>query len=307
MIDLDDVAPADRAKVEAAQGRFRVEAVTDPDGPAFDAAYAMLDSFFGARGELEPREGLRGFVRDPALVYGEGVGGHYHLLVAWDGDTLAGVRDCYVDIDQAAGVCLVALSHAYVAPAYRRSGLAALFRAVPVSLARARVGDTLPIVVVAEMEPLDPGDFDTRVRLVAYGRSGFSVLDPARVPYSQPDFRDDAGPDHTAIALLGVVRWVGHERDVAMPIVLAAAFPRLFHVCHRMYLPVERVDPSEVHALRALSRVSDPVPLLPLPQSFEERACLAPLMRSAVLACYPRSLRGPDGALGDPAEELARV
>ncbi len=316
--DPADVCLADAAKVALAGARFRLERVDDPAGPAFEAAWALLDGFFGPRGELEERGALERFVRERRLSYGPGAEGYYHQVVAWDGDTVVGVRDCYVDIDSISDVCLVALSHSFVVPACRRSGLAALFRSVPVTLARrilaqegrrAADGGEVPILLAAEMEPVAPEDDDAVVRLLAYGRSGFSTLDPARLPYSQPDFRDlvALGAAHLAIPLLAVVRWVGHEDAAALPLALAAAFPRLFHACHRMYLAPERVDPSEVHALRALTRVDGPVPLLPLPRALAEVDRLAPLMRSAVLALYPDILRGPHPELGDPVEELERL
>ncbi|HMV68961.1 MAG TPA: hypothetical protein PKA64_19080, partial [Myxococcota bacterium] len=134
LLDPDDISALDRPRALPALERFRLRRIDDPDDPAFDAAWDMLASFFYASGELEDREVLRRFVRAPRLDYGAGAYGTYHLVTAWDGDDLVGVRDCYVDIDERRGVSLVALSHSYVAPACRRSGLAALLRALPASL-----------------------------------------------------------------------------------------------------------------------------------------------------------------------------
>ncbi len=298
ILDPDDVAEADRAKVREALGRFRVETVADT-GATFGRVYDLLDSYFGPKGELEARDVLAGFVENRGLPYGNGMEGHYRLLAAWDGDELVGARDLYVDLDLSARVCVVALSHSYVVPHARRSGLAALFRAVPVSLARALTherlgpGEPAEILVGAEMEPIsdDPGSI---VRLVAYGKSGFVAIDPVRLPYSQPDFRD-LEPDsaHLAIPLMPIIRWLGHEHATEIPVWLAAAFPRLFHSCHRQYLPRERVDPSEVHALRALTRSRLPVALLQLPHRLDDHDRIAPLALARVHAAYPRILRGP--------------
>ncbi len=291
--------------------RLRLEEIRDPDGAAFHAAYDMLDRFFGALGELEDREVLARFVRERVLDYGAGASGTYHLVGAWDGEALVGVRDCYVDIDEVAGLSLVALSHSFVAPAWRRSGLAALFRALPVTLARqaqaARFGRELPTLVAAEMEPADPAVPESVVRLVAYGKSGFSALDPRRFRYSQPDFRADPMADHTGIAMLGIVRTVNLPPGPLAPSV-AEVFPRLFHVCHRMYLDRSRVDPSEEHAVGTLRASAEPVALLPLPTSRGELQRLGPLVRSAVLPLYPRNLRGPEGdRVSDPVSELAAI
>lgn len=309
VLDPRDVPALDRHKAEAAAQRFRIQVVEDPTEPAFEAAYSMLHDFFAPRGELEDREALARFTRDRVIHYAPGMEGHYRLIVAWDGDELAGVRDCYVDLDLPRRLCLAALSHTLVAPRYRRTGLAAVFRALPATLAREAVAERfsdperVPILIAAEMEPVELSNPDTVVRLLAYGRSGFKVLDPARVPYSQPDFRDEvvAARGHTAIPLLAVVRWLDHAAATSVPVALAAAFPRLFHVCHRLYLPAWRVDPSEAHALAALYRSADEVPLLPLPTSPSHLEALAPLMREAVLRCYPPGLCGPE--LGIPAQD----
>ncbi|MFN7143212.1 MAG: hypothetical protein ACK4YP_05505 [Myxococcota bacterium] len=307
LLDLADVAPLDLEKAAGALRRVRLELVADPDGAAFDRAYTLLDGFFGPRGEMEARAALARFVRERVIPFGPGLEGVYHLVAAWDGDALVGVRDCYVDIDHPRGVCVVALSHSLVVPEWRRSGLAAVLRALPVTLARRvvaeRAGRALPTLVAAEMEPVDPGNRDTVVRLVAYGRSGFSVLDPTRFRYSQPEFRADAGA-HTGIPLLGVVRPVGIAGDT-LPVEVVAAFPRLFHGCHRQFLPAARVDPSEAHVSAHLG--SAPVPLLPLPTGAANVDRLAPLVRGAVLPLYPPGLRGPDPRFGDPAAEMDAV
>lgn len=308
-LDLDDVAPLDREKAAAAVASVRFDLVTDPDGPAFDAAYRLMDTFFGPRGELEDRAALADFVRRRVLDFGPGLEGVYHLVVAWDRDRLVGVRDCYVDIDHTHGVCVVALSHSLVVPEARRTGVAAVLRALPVTLARRvlaeRVGRPVPTLIAAEMEPVDPDAPDTIVRLVAYGRSGFSVLDPTRLRYSQPDFRE-LGPEaaHVAIPLVPVVRPIGVPEG-PLPAGLAAAYPRMFHACHRLYLPAARVDPSQSWAMRWLGDA--PVPLLPLPTGADTLDRLAPLVRGAVVPLYPPELRGPDPAFGDPVDELARV
>ncbi len=313
MLDLRDVAELDRPKAAEAFERYRLQILDDPSDPAFDLAYEMLDAFFGPRGELEERETLARFARERIIHYGPGMEGHYRIIAAWERDTLVGVRDCYVDLDVHGRACIVALSHAYIAPDHRRSGLGAVFRAVPVTLARQTVAErfvnpsSVPIIIAAEMEPADPENPDTIIRLMAYGRSGFKVLDPRRLPYSQPEFRDEAVQrcGHTAIALMAVVRWVDRPEASAMPPRLAAAFPRLFHVCHRMYLPAWRVDPSEAHALGALASAAEDVPMLPLPTCPDELALVAPLLRGAFLPLYPPSLRGPEPEFRGAEEELA--
>ncbi len=310
LLDPADLAPLDRAKGLEALSRVRIEEVRDPNGSAFEACFTMLASFFGPRGEMEERAALQRFVAERVLHYGDQLDGTYHLVGVWSGSELVGVRDCYVDLDRSRSVSIVALSHAFVAPGWRRSGVGAILRALPVTLARQvqteRLGRQVPTLIAAEMEPVDPDDPDTIVRLLAYGRSGFSVLDPQRFRYSQPDLRCPLGAAHTGLPLLGVVRPLGLG-STALPVELCAAFPTLFHACHRMYLPASQVDPSANHAFETLQRSPDEVALLPLPTDRRDLGALAPLVRGAVLPLYPPGLRGPEPQFGEPEAEFLRV
>ncbi len=294
-LDPGDLSDADRDKALAAASRLRVAEIRDADSPDFRAAYDLLDGFFGPLGELEDREVLARFVRERVIDFGGGAEGSYHLVGAWDGDELVGVRDCYVDVDLRAGASLVALSHSLIVPEWRRSGLAAVFRALPMTLARVahreRYRRSFPTMVAAEMEPVTHDVPESTVRLVAYGKSGFSVLDPQRFRYSQPDFRAAADAAHTGIAMLGVVRGFGLPGD-AWPVEVAELYPRLFHACHRSYLPAARVDPSENFAISTLRSSPDAVRLLPLPPGRDTLDRLAPLSREKVHALYPVGLRG---------------
>ena len=255
----------------------------------------MLEGCFAAAGELEDREVLAEFVRRRHLTYVGGKEGVYSLVGVWSGEELVGVRDGYVDLDDEAGLCLAALSHSYVSPAWRRKGVASLLRAIPVTLARVVMqesGVDLPILLAAEMEPVELSVPETVVRLAAFGSAGFSVLDPHRFRYSQPDFRAGPTSGHTGLPMLGVVRPVGLPPE-ALPVAFAEVFPRLFHACHRMYLPSAQVDPSESHAIATLRASTEPVRYFPLPRGADDAERLRPLLRGNVLPLYPVGLRGP--------------
>src|SRR5262249_39741076 len=136
-LDPADLAPGD-AKAREALSRFRLAPVTSATESIFDEAYAVLDAEFGVRGELERRSVVAGWLtRGAAQLEMHGPTGEtrplswrYHLLVARDASSgaIAGVRDCHVTVEVARGTGVVYLAHTIVLPAYRRGGLASLFR-----------------------------------------------------------------------------------------------------------------------------------------------------------------------------------
>src|SRR5690606_5166068 len=145
----------------------RVRDASDPD---FALAYERLWAVFGARGEMEQRAVIEERLAwDPARPSG-GAALLYELLVVRRAGEVAALRDhtCVVRLDARGrprpGPLVVHLSHAWVAPAHRRSGLGAWLRALPLAAARrcarAAGATSAPIVLAAEMEPPDPADPD---------------------------------------------------------------------------------------------------------------------------------------------------
>jgi hypothetical protein len=311
---LSDAFILEREKVSAASSLYRLETITTR-GPLYDRAYTMLNSFFGPKGELESKDVLGAMIEQPDIWFAEGtLFTRYHLAVAWFGDELVGVRDCYTEIDPARRICLIALSHSLITPGHRRTGLASLFRTFPIGLARGLIQEffgaveDIPILVTAEMEPVEPAVLETVIRYLAYGRAGFSVIDPTYLPYSQPDFRDLAGIgfSHVGMPLLAIVRWVGHEGVAYIPQDLAGAFPRHYNGFHYRYTKREHVDAMLRNALDTLSsKGAALVPLLSLPKEKAELFLLRPLLRSQVLPLYPSRLQGEHPTLGDPEAEFA--
>jgi hypothetical protein len=314
MISSSDAFILEREKVSAASALYRLETITTR-GLLYDRAYAMLDSFFGPKGELESKDDLGAMIEQRDIWFAESMlFARYHLVVAWHGDELVGVRDCYTEIDPARRLCLIALSHSLIVPAHRRTGLASLFRTFPIGLARELIkeffgeANDIPILVTAEMEPVEPLVPETMIRYLAYGRSGFSALDPCYLPYSQPDFRDleALGFTHIAMPLIAIVRWVGNEDASSLPQDLASAFPRHYNGFHYHYIKKEHVDAMLQNALSTLaSKATARVPLLPLPKVQREISLLRPLLKSQVLPLYPPKLRGEHSHLGDPEAEFA--
>ena len=287
-----DRHPGERGLGDAAE-RYALEEVTGP-GPAFDAAWRALDGFFGPRNEIERRDVLERWLTDP--VTDGPIRVRYHLVVARAADgSLAGARDCFVTLDGER--CVVLLSHSLVEPAHRRTGLAGLLRTAPAALARRAVADggmprETPILLVAEMEPVDPADPGSLVRLLAYGRAGYVAVPPAAMPYCQPDFRDlDAlGEDQRPIPMVLVARWLDHE-GAAIPAAHVEGIVRGFRAIHLRACRRADLDALLGRALAALGAYPhDPVPVLPLAGPAAE--ILEPLLKSRVLLNYPPAWRG---------------
>lgn len=292
------------AKGPAALARFRLSLVGSEADPDFARAQALLDAEFGAKGELETLVAIRGYLARATPTLG------YRLVVAKDEDgAVAGVRDCHVAEDAAAGRVVVFLSHVVVLPAYRRSGLAGLLREVPATLGRraaealrAQTGREVDLLLAAEMEPADAADPDSLVRLVAYGKSGFKVIDPRALPYCQPDYREHVRIDETGlrpVPLLAVVRWVGHERARELPRPLAAAFVTHLYRIVGAHCRESDLAAPRAHALGALAAwPRDLVPLLDPPSSpsvDDDARAWEPLSREVVLSYYPASLLASAG------------
>jgi hypothetical protein len=116
------------------------------------------------------------------------------------------------------------------------------------------------IALASEMEAPNPGVPATLVRLGAYGKAGFRKIDPAAVPFLQPDFRDP-----------GLI-----ERDGEKPIPLQL---------------VVRFCPEETEAIdgatvREIVTASAPSRLIGFtPESYKIGFCWqAPVMKKAVMA-----------------------
>lgn len=314
LIAIVDVSPFERLdKVKDAFGRF---AISEAKGQAeLEEGLSALEREFGPTGEIERRETLAAWFAAGSLSAPHApIRASYHLLLARDREgQLAGVRDCFVTVDARAARAVVLLSHTLVLPSHRRTGLAALLRTAPASLARRALREAgLPsgeVLLAAEMEMVAPEDPASVVRLLAYGRAGFHVVPPEALPYAQPDFRDlDAlGVDPVPLPFLAVVRQVGDEsrgtlsRERALAIIHHL---QAVHVCHCR--PADLV-PIREHALGALAAYPhDPIPLLRVPPGPERVAELRPLLHSVVFHLYPEAWwNGEERA--DPDAELAAL
>ena len=272
----EDLAPGDREVGTRGWSDLRVHRVRTPDDPDFAAAYERLWSEFGPRGEME-----RGAVISDRLAWDPsqplaGAALAYELLVLRRGGAVAALRDhtAVVRLSESGrprpGPVVVHLSHAFVDPAQRRTGLAAWLRALPLQTARrcaraAGCAADVPIVLVAEMELRDPAEPGRMARLRSYERAGFQLVDPAAAPYAQPDFRPPmllAGAAPQPVSLGLVVRRVGRESETTMPAAELAAVVDSIYAVYGVHVPEAVLAP-----LRAAAAVwtGRPAPLRLLP------------------------------------------
>ena len=223
-----DLAPGDTKAAVLDVFELRVRSVS-ADSPLFEEVFGLLSVEFGPLGEIEPRDVLLRRLREndgPRL---------YELLAVLRGEEIVAVRDHQALADDN-GV-IVHLSHAWVRPEFRRSGLAGWLRALPLQMARRiALSPDDPITLVAEMEHPDPKEPGRSVRLAAYEKAGFLKIDPKVFDYLQPDFRPPAEIDATNewrfLPFALIVRRVGREAETSMA---GAELKRIVRSIYRLY------------------------------------------------------------------------
>jgi GNAT superfamily N-acetyltransferase len=219
----EDLAPGDTNAARLDCRELDLVRVTASDAPLFAMAYDRLIGEFGPR-EMETRDVItRRLGWFPSVQLGGAWLRYELILVRWQGHFVA-VRD-HTAVVRTGGVsarAVVHLSHVLVEPSWRRTGLAGWLRAWPIQAARAgleaaEVSGPSAITLVAEMEHPDPQFPNRLIRLQAYEKAGFRKVDPARVPYVQPDFRTpeeidaSGGPRPLPFGL--VIRRLGQEQE----------------------------------------------------------------------------------------------
>jgi hypothetical protein len=199
-IEEVDFAPGDRAARSQDWSGFECHRIHSPEDPNFPTAFQLLWDQFHPAGEMETRETIEARLARRNAADSTAFAAIYEMVLVCHHGQPAAVRDFTVitSPDFAHLKVLVHLSHNLVLPDWRRSGLAAWMRALPMAVALLS-GATLPenhpgqrIALASEMEAPNPEVPATLVRLGAYGKAGFRKIDPAVVPFLQPDFRHPA-------------------------------------------------------------------------------------------------------------------
>jgi hypothetical protein len=272
---------------------FRVTQVRSADEAVFDVAWGALHDEFGPRGEIERREVVARWLANPGGYGAAGLRVSYYLIAVFDADgALAAVRDHHVIVDRDRAAITIYLAHALVMPAFRRRGLARELRGIARlhgEYAAEAAGITSPeVILAAEMEPLDPDRAESSARLIAYGRDGFAAIEPARILYRQPDFRDPRTIVGAAqsIPLLAVLRRVGHEGEAAIPLELAESYVRHLYAVFATHCRASDLAPLAARSHAALVAGGPLVPLVPLPISDDDAGALTSLHASRVVPLH---------------------
>jgi GNAT superfamily N-acetyltransferase len=264
----EDLAPGDRAEAARDWSDLRLSRVRDAVDPDFEPAYQRLWGEFGPRGEMETRAVIRDRLAwDPARPVGRAALA-YELLVLRRGAVIAAVRDhtAVVRLDARGrpidAPVVVHLSHSFVEPPHRGSGLIAWLRALPLQTARrcaeaAGCPRKSPIVLVAEMEPPLEAEPMRLGRLRSYQRAGFLKVDPAAAPYAQPDFRPPeqwAGGTPRAVPLSLILRRVGREQERIVAGPELAAIVEAIYTVYAVHVPAAALDALREAAARWTAR-----------------------------------------------------
>lgn len=263
-ISPSDLAPGDGKSATLDLAPFDFARIRSAEDPLFELAYARLWVEFGAKDEMELRETIEDRFRlAPRMLY--------EMLLVRRGREFIAVRDHTAILAGGGAHAVVHLSHVVVAPAARRTGLAGWLRAMPITtgrecLAQQPAPPGAHLTLVAEMEYPQPDDPARTIRLQAYEKAGFRKIDPAFVPYHQPDFRAPKIIDSTGgarpLPFQLIVRRVGREHE---RVISGAEVRQLVRALYDIYAPQFR--PADLaHPRLSLDRYpreSAVIPLLP--------------------------------------------
>ncbi len=276
---LADLAPGDARASRLDVSGLVLHAVDSVADPAFAPAYQFLAKTFGHTGALERTAVLADRFAWPRRPQMDGWTLQYELvsITAADG-RIAAVRDHSAAVPPlgAAGErpqVIVHLSHALIAPEWRRTGLGGWLRALPIDLGRECLRASgvsamaAQITLIAEMEAAASASSRLPASLLAYEKAGFRKLDPARVPYAQPDFRPpgeiDAGGGPRPLPFSLVLRQVGREQETAVDGAAARSLARALYRIYRDGCRADDLAPLLAQVERDYPRPGEPVPLLP--------------------------------------------
>lgn len=235
------LAPGDSKSLEGDWLEIELHRIEHAGDPFFEMAFGALWDEFGFKGEMEQAAVIADRLKWNLRHSIDGASLRYALVLFTHRGEFVAVRDHTVILLEDQPGAVVHMSHNLVARDWRRSGIAGWSRALPVStalecLAELKRPADSPVTLVGEMEALDKSQPDTQIRLMAYEKAGFKMVDPKRVNYLQPDFRHPQEIDKTMgpipVPLRLMLRRVGRETETS---VSGAEVLHVVHALYRMY------------------------------------------------------------------------
>ena len=246
---IGDLAPGDQNCATFDWSGFQITSLSHRDHDLFQEAYSILWSEFGEKGELEPSSLLNERLHWDPLEIQNHRSLAYEILMIKKNHRIVALRDHSIitTLHQHSAESIVHLSHAWIAPEFRRQGLSGWLRALPIQKAREclsklRHSPQSSITLVAEMEPLETHSPERVTRLQSYSKAQFSVLDPTRIRYTQPDFRHAIEIDQSGgprpIHLLLLLRRLGREQETSISASHAKTIiESLYHMYSQSFRP----------------------------------------------------------------------
>ena len=246
---IGDLAPGDQSCATFDWSEYQILSLTPQDEGLFQEAYSLLWNEFGEKGELEPAALLYERLNwDPLLIRNHRSLA-YEILIIKKNHKIVALRDHSIitSLSENTAQSVVHLSHAWISPELRRQGLSGWLRAWPIQKARECLiklnqSPQSSITLAAEMEPLETHSPDRVRRLQSYSKAQFTVLDPKRISYVQPDFRHATEIDQSGgprpIPLLLLLRQLGREHETSISASQARIIiESLYHMYSQSFRP----------------------------------------------------------------------
>lgn len=235
---------------------LRVHRVTTPEHPCFEAAYALLASFFAEKGQIESREQTARLLAVPWTH--QGLRCSFPMVYAEDlaGQPVA-VAQRYVVFDPEERLRMGLDGSVFCAPTWRGRGLALRLSSLLLEDAEPRARR---VVDLGDLEPVTAADPDSARRARLWGRQGYRLLPPEVFPLRLCGMEGDGVVE--PVPMWAIMRFPGE--DPAPATVSRALLRRLAQGLEAAHCWSPDASDYTPALLAAIDAGPDPVPLLPL-------------------------------------------
>lgn len=260
--------------VVAGLAAFQVHIIEDPDDPQFDPCYDALDAYFGALGQLEPREVMADLVARPREHAGVWTACPMTVFLDADGNLVAaGAR--FIAFEPASGLLTALDGSGWVPPRVRGAGIAPMLVQILIGAGQRRLApygalNVRQVVDLGDLEPFSPEDTDTVRRATFWSRLGYHLLPPEVFPLALVGMADGDTPGLAPPKpMLAMVRLP--MLDVQPTHLDKALLHRLADHLAAAHAWAGEDDGTTVALRRSIDAApDDPVALLPIPTRMPE-------------------------------------